>query len=191
MLNLFATIKEYNKDTDVKFIRDWQITIKSVLNVWNFLKEKRNFLCTRCLNQNCLIGTIQQQGESTHNPRPIQFRRIFKKLFCLNYFEHVERFNCNDDLDAIFSSTDTLSNNFRVTAEGKPTFQSIFFRIEQPDYYNLFSPVENAVTYVTAYFLKQHYCEAYCEYFHENEELTAVSIYISFRVSESETNNVF
>lgn len=81
----------------VKFLKGWKVSISSLLGLWDILKhENFKFILTRRINQDPLenfFGTIRSNGGCCVNPTPIQFIRIFKKLFCSNFIRHSGRNN--------------------------------------------------------------------------------------------------
>lgn len=56
-----------------------------------------------------MFYTFKQQTGNNNNPTPIQFIHDFKKLFCLNYFQHSDSGNCIEDLDTILTQTPSTS----------------------------------------------------------------------------------
>lgn len=88
-----------------KSITCFQITIKSVMCLWENLKaEGLHQIRTRRLNQDCLenfFGKIRQQGGSSINPTPIQFMHAFKKLSCMDLLDCADTFNCAADFDKL------------------------------------------------------------------------------------------
>lgn len=121
MFNYFKSLKvqvynsrtcEWNdvvKKFNIKFINGWMISIAGLkhlfINLQSESMNKKIKICTRRLNQDCLenfFGTVRIQNGNCVNPSCIQFKRTFKKLFCINYFEYSEGANCMDDLDSSF-----------------------------------------------------------------------------------------
>lgn len=93
----------------------WQITIHSLLELYNHLKTKYdfNFILTRRLNQDCLenfFGSVRQQHGNAVNPTPIQFCRAFKKLFLLKFL-HTEGMNSADDFGHLLTDLASFSEN--------------------------------------------------------------------------------
>jgi hypothetical protein len=90
MLNLFATVKvedRSGKDVTqrIKSLHCWQLTIKNMTSLHQDVNEP---LITRRLNQDFVenfFGTVRKQSGNCYNPTPIQFKRAFKKLFCMKY----------------------------------------------------------------------------------------------------------
>lgn len=103
-------VKKYN----IKFINGWMISIAGLKHLYCNLASTSNNptkVSTRRLNQDCLenmFGTVRAQNGNCNNPTCIQFKRTFKKLFCINYFEYSEGANCIDDLDDVLTSLDKM-----------------------------------------------------------------------------------
>lgn len=91
----------------MKFLNGWQITINSLLQLWEDVQTPLYALCTYRLCQDCLenlFGSFRNQNGNNVNPTPIQFLWAFKKIFFLNYFKHSEGSNCLEDLDEILTN---------------------------------------------------------------------------------------
>jgi len=94
-----------NRQYNIKFINSWLISIAGLIclysNSSNNDQEISNLeICTYRLNQDCLenfFGTVRTQNRNCINPTCIQFKRTFKKLFVMNYFEYSEGANCVKD----------------------------------------------------------------------------------------------
>lgn len=175
MYNLWDNLEilEGNKDVskNIKFNIGWKITINSILGLWDkFNSNKIKFLFTRRLNQDCLenfFGKVRQQGGNCLNPTSVQFDRAFKKLFCLNYFQHSDGSNCIDDLDSLLlASTPQQTEVFAKIVKGSAPF--INLAIETVDYVNLDIRERNSISYVCGYLLRkcldQHECDVCIEY---------------------------
>ncbi|KAL1516170.1 hypothetical protein ABEB36_000089 [Hypothenemus hampei] len=83
--------------------------MNSLLALYDDIKLHTPFICTRNLNQDCLenmFGNIRMQGGNSTNPSPAHFQNCFKKIFCLNYFKHIEGANCIDDLNQLLVKFD-------------------------------------------------------------------------------------
>lgn len=106
-MKVMKTTDTGKKDITSRFksITCFQITIKSVMNLWNDLKgEGLDQLRTRRLNQDCLenfFGKIRQQGGNSVNPTPVQFINAFKKLSCMDLLDCADTFNCAADVDLL------------------------------------------------------------------------------------------
>lgn len=119
-LALFRDLKVTNEQgTDftnkMKFITGFQISINSLLNLWSYLQSKKaTFLFTRRLNQDCLenfFGIVRQQNANCVNPTPIQFKRTFKKLFCVRILNTGSE-NCqSDSANLLLKTVDFIKNN--------------------------------------------------------------------------------
>ncbi|KAG5895485.1 hypothetical protein JTB14_011183 [Gonioctena quinquepunctata] len=109
-MKVFKQTKTGKKDITGLFssISCFQITIRSVMILWNDLKkEGLKQMKTRRLNQDCIenfFGKIRQQGGNSVNPTPIQFMNAFKKLSCMDLLDCVDTFNCAADVDVLLMS---------------------------------------------------------------------------------------
>lgn len=107
-LSLFEKLVVQDKNNinitkKLKFIRSVQISIKSTIELFNFLHDTAGFeyLLTRRLNQDCLenyFGKIRRLNGNCVNPTPIQFRRTFRKLQCINLLNSGTE-NCEGDAE--------------------------------------------------------------------------------------------
>lgn len=81
-----------DKTQRVKFLKGWQVSISSLLGLWEIFKnEDFKFLLMRRINQDPLenfFGAVRSYSGCCVNPTPIQFIRIFKKMFCSNFIRH-------------------------------------------------------------------------------------------------------
>lgn len=116
MLNSLKGIKVFkttefskrNISKTFKSISCFQVTIKSIMDLWYDLKISINSLKTRRLNQDCLenfFGKIRQQGGHSVNPTPSQFISAFNRLSCMDLMDCIETFNCAADGDALLLET--------------------------------------------------------------------------------------
>lgn len=127
-------------------------------------------ISTRRLNQdsweNC-FGTIRIQNGNCINPTCIQFKRTFKKLFCINYFEYSEGANCIED---VLTSIDKMpSEELKI--------------------------IINAFTYVFGYLigkcLKVHSCDVCLDFAHATTTLSSEIFFSYFKIYECDTTSMF
>lgn len=105
-----------NRQYNIKFINSWLISIAGLnrfyFNLFNDNQEQSNLeICTYRFNQDCLencFGTTRIQNGNRINPTCIQFKRTFKKLFVINYFEYSDSANCVKNLDDILISLEEI-----------------------------------------------------------------------------------
>jgi len=92
----------------IKFLNGWQITINSLLQLWDDIDKSPEYsLCTNRVNSDTienLFGNFRNQNGNNVNLTPIQFLWTFKKIFSLNFFQHSDGANCLDDLDQILTN---------------------------------------------------------------------------------------
>lgn len=171
MQNIFTNFIIINKREQtnitkrVKFINGWLISIAGLQLLWKDLKsirtlnQKENYvLYTSRLNQDSienLFCTFRQQNGNNTNPTPYQLLYAFKKNFLLNYFQHSQKANCINDLDAILAQmpTDADLDISTLFADKTPfQFKKICpLSIGQVDYRHLEIPDQNAFIYVFGY----------------------------------------
>lgn len=192
MSNFFVNVKAIEKSgkevtNRIKCFKGWQITIKSILLLWESLKDKGyTFLFTRNLNQDCLenyFGQIRNCSGNARNPTPIQFTRAFRKLFALKYLDQPEGTNCLEDFNEILINLtpDLMENSAQFTSVVTPnTFTQL--RVFTNDYKDKTTVDGNALVYVTGYLMKkcqlQHTCDVCNEFNNSNnleEEATRFS----------------
>lgn len=200
-LKSIKVINERNSRVTVKCFECWQVTVKSIMLLWQKLKcYNFPYLRTRKINQDCIenfFGSIRQQGGNCLNPTPIQFTRAFKKLFSMKVLQHTDTQNCaadtDDMLNLIGASCSSPSSPF-VSIPG-PSAGPIL-DIPNHDYYNMDLPEENAFRYVCGYLIKKcsevHTCEACTVYLNENKTVVDdTSLYCSFRAFATSEENSF
>ncbi|KAJ8911783.1 hypothetical protein NQ315_008836 [Exocentrus adspersus] len=103
-----------NVTNQYSFIKGWQTTIKSVIFLWNQLKniDSFTFLCLRNLNQDPvenLFGVIRQHGVCNNNPTCHQFVAALKTTV-LNNLSSPNKLNsnCLDDSCTPLANIKTL-----------------------------------------------------------------------------------
>lgn len=159
-----------NCTNKIKCIFGWQITINSVLGLFEELNENGlKYLLTRRLNQDALenfFGKVRQQGGSCINPTPIQFTRAFKQLVGQHFFSNSIGTNCEeDDLKSLdlFTQWKNIEvpkcNLFTQNLKTNLCFEKTTYN---PDYRTINLPEINAFTYFCGYIykkcLEQHNC---------------------------------
>lgn len=197
MLYFIESIKVIDKNgssVSVKCLKCWQITIKSVQQLWEILKSYDfSYLRTRRLNQDCIenfFGSIRQQGGNCLNPTPIQFVRAFKKLFALKFLEHSDSLNCEQDTDEMLNLYESSCNESTSLSS---SVDKVILNIPTHDYYTMDLPEENAFKYVCGFLIKKctemHSCETCTAYIKEKEGIIDnITLYCSFRVYSNEEN---
>ncbi|KAJ8910305.1 hypothetical protein NQ315_003783 [Exocentrus adspersus] len=96
----FGTSKDCTKQ--YHFVEGWQLTIRSVIYIWNNLRQKGlRYLSLRSLNQDPLenlFGQIRQHGISNSNPTCHQFVAALKTVVVNNLTVPLSKNqNCEDD----------------------------------------------------------------------------------------------
>lgn len=96
-LSIFENLKvfEGNKEitNNVKFLKGWRQTITAVLMLWDDLRPRVKFMRTRFMNleaSEIFYENIGSRGRYVRKPTPIQFERLYKKIFCHQFFKHVD-----------------------------------------------------------------------------------------------------
>ncbi|KAL1488675.1 hypothetical protein ABEB36_014475 [Hypothenemus hampei] len=117
-----------------------------------------------------MFGSIRSKGGNASNPTPVQFQNIYKKIFFLNYFQHVEGANCIADLNALLMKYDFSDVN----------------KIHEPinKYSTLDIPESNALGWVAGYLIKKCLCKHSCalcqEYSQKNTNLSNETLLYTF-----------
>lgn len=165
------SINGKNVTKQLKFIFGWRLTIKSILYLFKKLQGKGyKYLFTRNLNQDCLenfFGQIRNCSGNTKNPTPIQFRRSFKKMFTLKYFDQTEGANCMEDINEVLLNLSSKTVEVpQVPIAVTPRYNPL--KVYSNDYQTLKTPEGNALIYVTGYFLRKcllrHSCDTCLEF---------------------------
>jgi hypothetical protein len=182
MEQFFTNLKVFDKNkidvtNRMKFIKGWLVSIVVLHLLWTILKRENpghNYvLYTNRLNLDRienLFGTFRNQNSNNMNPTPVQFYYAFKKIFCLNYFQYSENFNCIQDFDDILSEISDHSNKEIqniIFPEKSPFKFKTPLPIGSVDYMDLSLPNQNSLTYVCGYLMKRclekHSCDV-CTY---------------------------
>lgn len=139
LLKNINVINEKGSRVKVKCFECWQITIKSMMQLWEKLKcYNFPYIRTRRINQDCVenfFGSIRQQGGNCLNPTPIQFIRAFKKLFSMKMLQHSDTQNCAADTDHMLSLIGVSASNPSTSSEFIPSATRIILDIPNHDYY--------------------------------------------------------
>lgn len=191
----------------IKFLKGWQITINSLLGMFNDIKINTKFICTRNLNQDSLenmFGTIRAQEGNATNPTPVQFQNAFRKIFCLNFFKHVENANCIDDLNTLlikfdFSDVGKIHDLTLDLTESDidkaPKIFNDMLNIRFEDYTNLDLSESNALSWVAGYLLKKciekHSCDICEQYSKSNSDLSEETLLCYYRAYENAARDTF
>lgn len=209
IINIFKTIKvidENDVPVKVNCFKCWQITIRSIMLLWEKLKcHDFPYLRTRKINQDCIenfFDFIRQQGGNRLNPTAIQFTRAFKKLFSMNILQHTDTQNCATDTDKMLNlfgascSNPTANPLSSVFISSSVTCVRPSLDISNHDYYNMKLPEENAFRYVCGYLIKKcsqmHICETCTSYLNENKTvIDDTSLYCSFQAFVTTKENQF
>lgn len=209
MLNVFKnirvietkTVNGKTTNTDVtkrmKFIRGWQITINSLLQLWDDISTPAQyFLWTYYLNQDCLenlFGNFRNQNGNNLNPTPIQFYYAFKKIFFLNYLKHSDGSNCLEDLDLILTNIGEISpplQNSNILFPEKTPFNFNNLNVGTLDYRELNLTSKNALTYVSGYLinkcLEKHSCDTCLDFAKNQKNIDEAFIFIHFKAYQNE-----
>jgi hypothetical protein len=195
-LKCIKVINENGSYVNVKCFKCWQITIKSIIQLWKILKSYDfPYLRTRRLNQDCIenfFGSIRQQGGNSFNPTPIQFTRAFKKLFSIKFLQHSDTQNCIQDGDEMLTLYESCIDKY-TASEFIPSSECKVLDIPTHDYHSMDLPEENAFKYVCGFLIKKcreiHSCDSCISYINEsNAILDNTTLYCSFRAYNNEKN---
>lgn len=210
MLSFFEKLRVISVNgTDVtarmNFINGWLIAINGLFMLWDSLKRDSNdkdfVLCTSRLNQDRienLFGMFRLQNGNNRNPTSVQFYCAFKKLFCLNYFQHSPDANCIKDLDRILchlNPAEQTNSSSVIFPEETPITCSTGLKIGTVDYRNLDVPESNALTFVCGYLyskcLNVHCCELCIEYGRSQKDLDKTLLLCYFKAYTNKEKTVF
>ena len=106
MYELFNNISIPDLKKPPPCLAGWQLTIKSLLLLWNDLKDLPcvKYLLTRRLSQDCLenmFSIVRQKGGFRDNPTPKQFGDTFKQMIVKSCLTNCESSNCQSDTGEI------------------------------------------------------------------------------------------
>lgn len=206
MIYFLSKLAVYNRSTgkrvNVKFIKCWTISIKSLIHLWPNLEQKGfKFILTRRLNQDCVenyFGYIRKQHGNTVNPTPIQFSRGFKKSFITAYI-HTADMNCIEDFDTVVTEISDFSSSnsspFLIQSDIISSENKISMKLDNCDYYHLSLPEQNAFKYVCGYLiskcLKIHLCDTCTQFSQQNEKLDNTNLFIHYKAYKSNETQPF
>ncbi|CAI6345555.1 unnamed protein product [Macrosiphum euphorbiae] len=176
----------------IKFINGWLISIAGLKRLYQNLSHenhsKVDSICTYRLNQECLKEfdlTVRNRNGNIIHPTPIQFKRIFKKLFCCDYFEQYEGSNCIQDLDDILLRLEnTPTSEIKILFPDKNLFQFPLPIRNIKNYKQINLPDQNALTYFCGYLmgqcLKVHQCSTCLNFAQATTSLSSETFYSHF-----------
>ncbi len=188
---------------NIKFINGWLISIAGLnrlhQNLTNSSDSEIDSICTNRLNQDKLenfFGTVRIQNGNCINPTCIQFKRTFKKLFCLDYFEHSEGANCIQDLDDVLLTLEkTPISEIKVLFPEKNPIQIPLPIANINNYKQINIPEQNALTYICGYLigqcLKVHQCTTCLSFAQATTSLSSETFYSHFKSYEANPSLLF
>ncbi|CAI6368536.1 unnamed protein product [Macrosiphum euphorbiae] len=191
--------RQYN----IKFINGWLISIAGLNRLYQNLTNNSDSeidpICTYRTNQDKLenfFGTARIQNGNCINPTCIQFKRTFKKLFCLDYFEHSEGANCIQDLDDVLLSLEkTPISEFKILFPEKNPIQIPLPITNITNYKQINLPEQNALTYICGYLigqcLKVHQCTTCLNFAQATTSLSSETFYCHFKSYEENPSLLF
>ena len=106
-------LKPAGSKKELPCILGWQITIKSIIELWTnlFAEKKYKFLLTSRLNQDCIenfFSRIHGCGGHRDNPDVTQFRSSFRYMAVDKLFVDNTGRNCENDLDNVLLDVSSL-----------------------------------------------------------------------------------
>ncbi|XP_073946463.1 protein interacting with Ttk69 and Sin3A isoform X4 [Choristoneura fumiferana] len=172
MLTFFQELKIMNskKASDVtktaKFIQGFQITIKSILHLYEDLnQEGYRYLMTRRLNKDVIdffFGKIRSRSGMATEPTSRQFISAFRKLYFANMMQAPKEGNCTVDLTKYFVSLrefESIYNNGREIGNQPATVnddaENNLQQITRSDYIEFDIPEKNAFLYICGALLRK------------------------------------
>jgi len=202
ILAYLQVLKPARSKSELPCILGWQITIKSIIELWTNLREEKNyrFLLTSRLNQDCIenfFSMIRGSGGHRDNPDVMQFRSSFRYIAVDKLFVDNSGRNCESDLDHVLLDISSLSNLLKsrphddvhcvsssqvdhevsceMTCEDDFDLQDFS---EIPDFLPL--EIENVLAYMSGYLLRKcglKYTRGMCQ--------TCIDLYTSVRLPSS------
>ena len=155
----FLSKVQTGENSVIPCIIGWQISIKSLLLLWNELKNCGfKYLLTNRLNQDCLenlFSAIRFKGGFRDNPDSQQFRAAFRHVIVDKLFVHSTTANCQFDTDKMLLD---ISN---VTIKQKKGKELNKHPVQVPVQASLVAmpapslPKRNVVAYMAGYLIKQ------------------------------------
>jgi len=191
-----------NRQFNIKFINSWLISIAGLIRLYSNLSSdkqgKSNLeICTCRLNQDRLenfFGSTRIQNGNCINPTCIQFKRTFKKLFVMNYFEYSEGANCVKDLDDILVTLEEIPiEEIKILFPERNPIKIPLAIEDINNYKDVNLPEQNALTYICGYLIKQclkiHQCQICLDYAQNNSNLSSNNFYAHFKSYEQSNNS--
>lgn len=191
--------KNINITKKVKFIKCLQISINSIIQLFNYLNNTAGFdyLFSRRLNQDCLenhFGKIRRENGNCFNPTPIQFIRTFKKLQCVNLLNSGAE-NCEADWDSILLKFEDLQDVLPEEPEIDISRKRENDIINNANYSKEDILQTNFVRYICGYIFKKslqvHSCELCLKYSKEHDKLEDSSYFCFLKAYENKNNDFF
>ena len=105
MLNIFQNMQT-NEGRSLPCFNGWQISIKSLQNLWDDLSAhpSHTHILTNRLNQDCLenfFGSFRASGVTRDNPNAQQFPAAYRMICANQVFTHATGQNCETDHDKV------------------------------------------------------------------------------------------
>lgn len=203
-LSLFEKLEVRDRNNSnitkkMKFIKSIKISINSVVNLYNFLRDTAGFeyLLTKRLNQDCLenhFGKIRSENGNCINPTPIQFRRTFKKLQCVNLLNSGTE-NCEADVDQMLLKLPDFKDDSVPEDKDVKKVNEVDTEINSMSYSKDELLQKNFIRYVCGYLLNKalriHSCDTCSFYSKEHTELDDSSVYCFLKAYENANKDTF
>ena len=184
MFDLLQNIKIEGLTTIPPCILGWQLTIQSLIMLWNDLKviPGVKFLLTRQLNQDSLenlFSIIRQKGGFRDNPSPKHFKQTFKQVVIKSCLTNSNASNCESDNsetlltlvksachEAVASASTSTQESIRGNFLTEPLLESNSMNCEIP--YSLMPttssvPEQNALYYIAGFVCKRYLLHHSCD----------------------------
>ena len=148
------------ENTVVPCLVGWQISIKSVLAIWEDLQDNGfKYFLTKRISQDCLenlFSIIRGRTEHRDNPNPLQFWGTFRYVVVDQSFVHSQSANCTFDPDKILLDISNFSVHQKKTKNVSMP-QNIqfthFLKMATPAYSEI---RKNGVSYMAGYLIKRN-----------------------------------
>ncbi|CAG4992503.1 unnamed protein product [Colias eurytheme] len=171
-IKLIHPIKKNDVTKTVKFIQGFQITIQSILDLFDDLKQEgHKFLLTRRLNRDIFdnfFGKIRSKNGNATKPTARKFISAYRKIYFTNIAKLPKEGNCSEDLSEFLFHLKDLPNN-----DTNSTVENNFRDITRSQYTQMEIPEKNAFHYVCGALFKKCVdrhgsCELLKSYMNEN-----------------------
>jgi len=138
-IGVFNSMRFVTKDGKLTTpcIKNWVITLRSLIYIWGKLNKNFKFLSLRNINQDpleCTFGAIRSHGVRNINPTTIQFVSSFKTLLINNFSSVKSIGNCE------ITDTDHVLDNLKqfLMVNENTNLNTYFNELKNYHYFRIF-----------------------------------------------------